>query len=65
MQTSNEQTWTASEIKELIEYVNYLKGENEDLQAKIVAMDAYVKNGDAKIRQMTNLLNQILYAKGN
>jgi disulfide oxidoreductase YuzD len=52
------QTWNENEIKELLEYVQHLRKENEDLQAKIIVMDAYVKNGDAKIKQLMLILKQ-------
>jgi len=65
MQTSNEQTWTASEIKELIMYAQEMQQANEDLRAGIIMMQAKLDNEEAKVRKMTNLLNQILYAKGN
>jgi len=38
---------------------------NEDLRAGIIMMQAKLDNEEAKVRKMTNLLNQILYAKGN
>ena len=47
------QTWNEEEIKELLQYAQHLQKENEDLQAKMVAMDAYVKNADAKIKKLT------------
>ena len=65
MQTSNEQTWTASEIKELIMYAKEMEQVNEDLRAGIIMMQAKLDNEEAKVRQMKNLLNQIIYAKGN
>jgi len=65
MQTSNEQMWTANEIKELIMYAKEMEQANEDLRAGIIMMQAKLDNEEAKVRQMKNLLNQILYAKGN
>lgn len=53
-------TWDRDEIAQLIEYANYLKNENEELQAKIIAMDAYVKNSDAKVKYLNNILNTIV-----
>jgi len=64
-QTSNEQTWTSNEIKELIMYAQEMQQANEDLRAGIIMMQAKLDNEEAKVRKMTNLLNQILYAKGN
>jgi hypothetical protein len=53
-----EQTWTEEEIRDLILFAQSLREENEELRAKIIAMDAYVKNGDAKIRQLQMLLKR-------
>ena len=65
MQTSNQQMWTANEIKELIMYAQEMQQANEDLRAGIIMMQAKLDNEEAKVRQMKNLLNQIIYAKGN
>ena len=50
--------WNEEEIKELILYTKSLQQQNEDLQAKMIAMDAYVKNADAKVKRLTLLLKQ-------
>ncbi len=55
-----EQTWTEDELRDLILYAKELQQENEDLRAKIIAMDAYVKNGDAKIKQLTMILKKYM-----
>jgi predicted nucleic acid-binding Zn-ribbon protein len=60
-QVKEEQSWSESEIKELLEYVQYLRQENEDLQAKMIAMDAYVKNADAKVKKLTSIINLLGY----
>lgn len=64
MQSQSEITdtkmWNEQEIKELILYAKSLQEENEELRAKIIAMDAYVKNGDAKIRHLTMILKQYM-----
>jgi hypothetical protein len=52
--------WTEDELRDLILYAKELQQENEDLRAKIIAMDAYVKNGDAKIKQLTMILKQYM-----
>lgn len=52
--------WTEEELRDLILYAKELQQENEDLRAKIIAMDAYVKNGDAKIKQLTMILKQYM-----
>jgi len=55
---TNTKVWNEDEIKELILYAKWLQEENEDLRAKIIAMDAYVKNGDAKIRSLQMIIKQ-------
>jgi len=55
-----EQTWNEDELRDLILYAKELQQENEDLRAKIIAMDAYVKNGDAKIKQLTMILKKFM-----
>ena len=53
-----EQTWTSEEIKDILLYVKEIQEQNEELRAKIIAMDAYVKNSDAKIKQLQNIINR-------
>jgi predicted RNase H-like nuclease (RuvC/YqgF family) len=53
-----EQTYTSEEIRQLLLYVKEMQNENEELRAKIIAMDAYVKNSDAKVKRLTNFINQ-------
>lgn len=53
-----QQVWNEEEIRDLILFAQSLREENEDLRAKIIAMDAYVKNGDAKIKQLMVILKQ-------
>jgi len=53
-------TWNEDELRDLILYAKELQQENEDLRAKIIAMDAYVKNGDAKIKQLTMILKKFM-----
>jgi hypothetical protein len=62
MQSQSEITdtksWSEEELRDLILFAQSLREENEELRAKIIAMDAYVKNGDAKIRQLQMLLKR-------
>jgi len=53
-----QQVWNEGEIRDLILFAQSLREENEELRAKIIAMDAYVKNGDAKIKQLMVILKQ-------
>jgi len=57
-QLDSTQTWSAEEIRDLILFAQSLREENEDLKAKLIAMDAYVKNGDAKVKQLMLILKQ-------
>lgn len=54
--TQKSQTWNENEIRELILFTKSLQAENEDLRAKMIAMNAYVKIADAKIKQLSKLL---------
>jgi hypothetical protein len=61
MQLQSDRVWTEEELRELIEYTQYLRNENEDLQAKMIMMNAKLNNEEAKVKKLTLLL----YAKGN
>jgi flagellar biosynthesis regulator FlaF len=54
----NTKVWNEEEIRDLILFAQSLRMENEELRAKIIAMDAYVKNGDAKVRQLQTILKR-------
>jgi hypothetical protein len=57
-----EKQWNETEIRELILYAKHLQGENADLQAKMIMMDAKLRNEEAKTKQLSlqlyNILNQ-------
>jgi uncharacterized protein YktA (UPF0223 family) len=57
-QLDSTQTWSAEEIRDLILFAQSVREENEELKAKLIAMDAYVKNGDAKVKQLMLILKQ-------
>ena len=57
---TNTKSWNEEEIRDLILFAQSLREENEELRAKIIAMDAYVKNGDAKLRQLQMILKQYM-----
>jgi hypothetical protein len=61
MQLQSDRLWNEEEIKELIELAQYLRKENEDLQAKMIMMNAKLQNEEAKVKRLTLLL----YAKTN
>jgi hypothetical protein len=54
-----EQVWTKQELKDLIEYTQYLKKENEDLQAKMIVMDAKLRNEESKTKKLMMTINYI------
>jgi erythromycin esterase-like protein len=55
---TNTKSWNEEEIRDLILFAQSLREENEELRAKIIAMDAYVKNGDAKVRALETILKR-------
>jgi hypothetical protein len=57
---NEKQTWDEEELRDLILFAQGVRLENEELKAKIIAMDAYVRNGDAKIRQLTLTIQQLM-----
>ena len=49
-------TYTSEEIKQLLLYVQETQNMNDELRAKIIAMDAMLKNEMAKTKRLTQLL---------
>ena len=62
--TDKDRVWTEEELRELIEYTQYLRNQNEDLQAKMIMMQAKLDNEEAKVKRLT-LIIQGYYAKAN
>ena len=60
-----EQTWTETEIAELILYTKQLQTDNETLRAQLIAMNAKLENEEAKTRRLQNVLNILAYGKTN
>jgi hypothetical protein len=59
-------SWSRDEIAQLIDYAKHLQSENEDLQAKMIMMNAKLGNEEAKTKQLKNLLNTLMYGnEGN
>jgi uncharacterized tellurite resistance protein B-like protein len=54
-----EQVWTKQELKDLLEYAQYLKKENEDLQAKMIVMNAKLNNEEAKTKRLVMTINYL------
>jgi hypothetical protein len=61
---SNQNLWNEQEIKELILYAKSLQVENEDLQAKMIMMQAKLNNEESKVRQLNNII-KLIYAERN
>jgi uncharacterized tellurite resistance protein B-like protein len=55
------QTWTESEIKELILYAKELQEQNETLRAQMIAMNAKLENEERKNTRLTNMLKTLMY----
>lgn len=56
---NKDRTWDRDEIAELINYAKHLQQENEDLQAKMIMMNAKLGNEEAKVRQLQMLIKQL------
>jgi len=52
-------SWNRDEIAELIEYAKHLQQLNEDLQAKMIMMNAKLENEEAKVKRLTLLIKQM------
>lgn len=58
-ETSDTKVWSEEELKELIEYTQYLRMENEDLQAKMIMMQAKLDNEEKKVTRLTNMIKYL------
>ena len=61
---TNQNLWNESEIKELILYAKSLQVENEDLQAKMIMMQAKLNNEETKTKKLNNII-KLIYGQGN
>lgn len=50
------QTYTSDEVRDLLLYVQQTQKENEELRAKVIAIDAMLKNEMAKNKQLKQIL---------
>jgi len=50
------QTYSSEEIRELLLYVAQTQKDNEELRAKLIAMDAMLKNEMAKTKRLSQLI---------
>lgn len=55
-----EKVWTENEIRELILYAKDLQRQNEDLQAKMIMMDAKLRNEESKVKGLSLQLYTLL-----
>lgn len=51
--------WSDDDVRQLRDAVNHLLEINEELNAKIIAMDAFVKNGESKIKLLQRYVQQL------
>ena len=61
---TNQNLWNEEEIRELILYAKSLQVENEDLQAKMIMMQAKLSNEETKNKKLSNII-KLLYGQGN
>ena len=61
---TNQNIWNEDEIRELILYAKHLQQDNEDLQAKMVMMNAKLNNEETKNKKLSNII-KLLYGQGN
>ena len=61
---TNQNIWNEDEIKELILYAKHLQQDNEDLQAKMIMMQAKLNNEEAKTKKLNNII-KLIYGQGN
>ena len=55
--------WNEEELKNLILYAKEMQEVNEELRAKIIAMDAMLKNEMSKTKKLTQIIK--LYEANN
>jgi hypothetical protein len=60
---TNQNLWNETEIRELILYAKSLQVENEDLQAKMIMMNAKLNNEEAKTKKLNNII-KLIYGQG-
>lgn len=56
-------TYTSEEIKQLILYVRDTQQLNEDLQAKMIMMNAKLENEEKKVKRLELQVKLLLYEK--
>jgi acyl-CoA reductase-like NAD-dependent aldehyde dehydrogenase len=56
--------YTADEVEQVVKLCTELLVANEELNSKIIAMDAMVKNSDAKNRHLQRQITELKYIIG-
>lgn len=56
------QMWTADEIRDLILYAKDLQQQVDDKSAELIAMDAKLKNEEAKVKKLVLTINYLTNA---
>ena len=60
---TNQKQWNETEIRDLILYAKSLQQDNEDLQAKMIMMQAKLNNEEAKTKKLNNII-KLIYGQG-
>ena len=58
------QMWTSEEIRELILYAKDMEKQVEDMKANLITMDAKLKNEEAKVRRLNNMIKFLTNGAG-
>lgn len=54
-----DRTWDENELRDLILFAQSLREENDDLRAKVIAMDAMVNKREAEIRRKNQYIRHL------
>ena len=63
LDSMEKQIWNEEELKDLIVYAKEMQSHNEELRAKIIAIDAMLKNEMRKTKRLTQIIK--LYEANN
>jgi len=55
---NGEQSWSSSEIKQLLLYAKELEEANETMRASVIMMQAKLNNEEAKVKRLTMFIKQ-------
>lgn len=62
---TSQTTWTEQEIKELILYAKSLQEQVDDVNAKLIMMNAKLEREEMKVIRLTNMINFLTNGAGN